>query len=133
MKDLQGLRMTNKTDNTRAERQREFRKRMEADGFRFVHLWVPAGREEDIKAIADEMRENKKALYIARKAQQVETYPLPLTRNAATEWNRATVKTDKYQHPQDNTLIWSGRGRKPAWVEAWTAKGGTIDQLLKGE
>lgn len=36
----------------------------------------------------------------------------------------------KYRHPQDATLAWTGRGRKPKWVEAWLAEGGELDGLL---
>lgn len=41
---------------------------------------------------------------------------------------RGTVKA-KYQHPQDGSLQWTGRGRKPKWVEAWLAGGGKIEAL----
>ena len=36
----------------------------------------------------------------------------------------------KYRHPADSTLEWTGRGRKPKWVEAWIAGGASIDALL---
>ena len=36
----------------------------------------------------------------------------------------------KYRHPQDADLEWTGRGRKPKWVEAWLANGGSLDQIL---
>lgn len=36
----------------------------------------------------------------------------------------------KYRHPQNAELEWTGRGRKPKWVEAWLAEGGNIDALL---
>ena len=36
----------------------------------------------------------------------------------------------KYRHPSDATLEWTGRGRKPKWVEAWLASGSSIDALL---
>ena len=36
----------------------------------------------------------------------------------------------KYRHPSDATLEWTGRGRKPKWVEAWIAGGSSIDALL---
>ncbi|WP_028995798.1 H-NS family nucleoid-associated regulatory protein [Azonexus hydrophilus] len=36
----------------------------------------------------------------------------------------------KYRHPQNAELEWTGRGRKPKWVEAWLAQGGNLDALL---
>lgn len=36
----------------------------------------------------------------------------------------------KYRHPVNPELEWTGRGRKPKWVEAWLADGGLIDNLL---
>lgn len=34
-----------------------------------------------------------------------------------------------YTHPDNTDLTWSGRGRKPKWVEAWLDQG-TLEQLL---
>lgn len=36
----------------------------------------------------------------------------------------------KFRHPENAGLEWTGRGRKPKWVEAWLATGGTLDNLL---
>jgi DNA-binding protein H-NS len=36
----------------------------------------------------------------------------------------------KYRHPQNMELEWTGRGRKPKWVEAWLAAGSSLDALL---
>lgn len=36
----------------------------------------------------------------------------------------------KYRHPENAALEWTGRGRKPKWVEAWLANGGALDSLL---
>jgi len=36
----------------------------------------------------------------------------------------------KYRHPENAELEWTGRGRKPKWVEAWLANGGTLEQIL---
>ena len=36
----------------------------------------------------------------------------------------------KYRHPQNAELEWTGRGRKPKWVEAWLAEGNNLDALL---
>lgn len=41
---------------------------------------------------------------------------------------RGKVKA-KYRHPDNASLEWTGRGRKPKWVEAWLATGGQIENL----
>lgn len=38
----------------------------------------------------------------------------------------------KYRHPQDASLEWSGRGRKPQWVVAWIEGGNALESLLIG-
>lgn len=35
----------------------------------------------------------------------------------------------RYRHPDDPSLGWSGRGRRPAWVEEQLAAGKTLDDL----
>jgi DNA-binding protein H-NS len=35
----------------------------------------------------------------------------------------------KYRHPSKRDLGWSGRGRKPQWVAAWLASGGSLAAL----
>lgn len=41
----------------------------------------------------------------------------------------AKVKV-KYRHPENASLEWTGRGRKPKWVESWLANGGVLENLL---
>jgi len=36
----------------------------------------------------------------------------------------------KYIHPDNKTLTWTGRGRKPAWLEEFLKNGGTIEQCM---
>ena len=36
----------------------------------------------------------------------------------------------KYRNPADASAGWTGRGRKPRWVEAWLAEGKSLDDLL---
>ena len=36
----------------------------------------------------------------------------------------------KYRHPENKELEWTGRGRKPKWVEAWVANGGNVEDIL---
>jgi DNA-binding protein H-NS len=35
----------------------------------------------------------------------------------------------KYRHPNNRELAWSGRGRRPGWIDAWVANGGSMDAL----
>ena len=35
----------------------------------------------------------------------------------------------KYRHPEDGALEWTGRGRKPKWVEAWLTSGNSMEAL----
>ncbi|WP_434629297.1 H-NS family nucleoid-associated regulatory protein [Chromobacterium sp. CV08] len=35
----------------------------------------------------------------------------------------------KYRHPDSAELTWTGRGRKPAWVQAWIDSGKSLDAL----
>lgn len=49
----------------------------------------------------------------------------------ATASKKRTV-APKYQNPADNSQTWSGRGRKPGWVEELLASGGKLDDCLIG-
>lgn len=35
----------------------------------------------------------------------------------------------KYQHPQDASLTWTGRGRQPKWIVEFVANGGSLESL----
>lgn len=36
----------------------------------------------------------------------------------------------KYRHPDDATVTWTGKGRRPDWVKDALAKGKSLDDLL---
>lgn len=36
----------------------------------------------------------------------------------------------KYRHPSDASLTWSGRGRKPLWVQELLDQGKTLEELV---
>ena len=49
--------------------------------------------------------------------------------------NDKTIKTKKsvapkYQHPEDHSQTWTGRGRKPKFVTEHVDNGGNLDDLL---
>lgn len=35
----------------------------------------------------------------------------------------------KFQHPQDASLTWTGRGRQPKWIVEFVANGGSLESL----
>jgi len=49
----------------------------------------------------------------AKKAVATQKAPLPI----------------RYAHPGNPELKWSGRGRRPSWVELWTQNGGAMSAL----
>ncbi len=42
---------------------------------------------------------------------------------------RKSVPKAKYRHPSDPSLTWSGRGRKPAWVNEALEAGKSLESL----
>lgn len=52
-----------------------------------------------------------------------------LTKEAKVKTSGNKVKV-KYRHPENADLEWTGRGRKPKWVEAWVADGKSMESLL---
>lgn len=53
-----------------------------------------------------------------------------LTKEAKIKMPAVNKVKVKYRHPENAALEWTGRGRKPKWVEAWVANGGNLDNLL---
>ena len=47
-------------------------------------------------------------------------------REAATARRESTIR---FRHPQNQNMTWSGRGRKPAWVQEWLDEGGSLADL----
>jgi DNA-binding protein H-NS len=55
----------------------------------------------------------------------------PSAASAKTKPIRAKTKVAaKYQNPNNPSEKWTGRGRKPKWVETALAQGATLDLLL---
>jgi len=66
------------------------------------------------EVLAEAKPEGTKPKRTARKASPVKGKRVPV----------------KYRNPADPTQGWTGRGRKPRWVEAWLADGKPLDELL---
>lgn len=44
---------------------------------------------------------------------------------------RIAAQDSGYVHPQDPTLVWIGKGRRPLWVSECLASGYTLEQLSR--
>ncbi len=51
-------------------------------------------------------------------------------RAAKAAGSKGSRVAPKYRHPEDEKATWTGRGRKPLWVEKWLAEGGALEALL---
>lgn len=81
------------------------------------------------KALATlEQRERKTALEAAEKAAA--EFGFSLAELAGLKKGKAVAKNPpKYRNPQNPDQTWSGRGRKPAWVNDAEAKGTDIAEF----
>jgi DNA-binding protein H-NS len=75
-----------------------------------------------------EDRKRREALVAIEEAAREHGFNLAeLTGNKPS---RAGTVAPKYANPQDPTMTWTGRGRKPRWVQDNLAEGKELDDLL---
>lgn len=75
-----------------------------------------------------EDRKRREALAAAEDAAREHGFNLAELTGAKP--NRAGTIAPKYANPADPTMTWTGRGRKPRWVQDYLAKGKKLDDLL---
>ncbi len=82
--------------------------------------------DDALSTLAD--RERKSALEAAERAAAEHGYSLAdLTGAAGAKSKKGKPKTPaKYRNPEDPTQTWSGRGRKPRWINEAEAAGRPI-------
>ena len=51
------------------------------------------------------------------------------TTKASAKKGRKTKVKAKYRSPENSKLTWSGRGRKPKWVQEWIDAGQSVEDL----
>ncbi|MBB3712747.1 DNA-binding protein H-NS [Limimaricola variabilis] len=69
-------------------------------------------------------RERKAALEAAERAAAEHGFSLAELAEAASKGRKTKAKTPaKYRNPEDPSQTWSGRGRKPRWINEAEAAG----------
>ena len=83
------------------------------------------------KAINDyEDRKKKEArAELEAKAKEMGFSLAELLGTAAPEARKRRTAVAKYAHPENSSLTWTGRGRKPKWVSEALAAGKSLSDL----
>jgi DNA-binding protein H-NS len=89
---------------------------------------VFGGKEGTIEAIYTDGRDRPITVRCGFDAAVFEAHHLELIESNEKP-SGSTRVTIQYQHPEEATLQWTGRGRKPKWVENWLATGRTLEDL----
>ena len=83
---------------------------------RDIETEIVSRREVERERVLNQMRELAASL------------GLTLEEVVKGERNKGTI-APKYRHPANPVLTWSGRGKRPAWVNEAVAGGMTMDDL----
>lgn len=97
---------------------------MDLDGLRRFRRHVD-------NAIAEyDGRRRREALAAAEAAAQQHGFKLnDLTGGRVTARSKSGTRTARYANPEDSSQTWSGRGRRPGWIVAALAAGGTLEEF----
>lgn len=76
-----------------------------------------------------EKRKKAEALAAVEEAARVAGYSLKELLDDENLSKAKTKAAPKYANPADPSQTWTGRGRKPKWVEALLASGKTLEDL----
>jgi DNA-binding protein H-NS len=87
--------------------------------------------EKEVSAAIAEFNDREKRKKIAEAQAFIRELGLSAADLAdlAGKRGKKTVGSAKYANPADRSQTWTGRGRKPAWVSAHLAAGGSLDAL----
>lgn len=95
---------------------------------------------EDINYLKEKLESSvkskrKELLTLARKAVQrtEKEYGFTIDEilgHKIPKYHTANVVPPKYRDPEVGSNVWTGRGRKPVWVDAALASGYTLEQML---
>ncbi|MDO6461202.1 H-NS histone family protein [Granulosicoccaceae sp. 1_MG-2023] len=115
---------------------------MRKPNFEKLSSEVLANYKSEIEEILRERKQNeeKKNKILKKVKSLVESEGLsmeevlsgsaPVKSRKATGAKRVTRKVQpKYANPKDKSQTWTGRGRKPLWVQDHIKKGGTVEDL----
>ena len=86
----------------------------------------------DIETEIVSRREVERERVLSQMRELAASLGLTLEEVVRGEKNRGTI-APKYRHPANPVLTWSGRGKRPAWVNEALVAGMTMDDLAVTE
>lgn len=72
--------------------------------------------EKQVTKAISNFQERRKAEALAEAEATVQKFGFSLSELATGKATKKSVSVPKYQHPEDASLTWTGRGRKPKWI-----------------
>lgn len=92
----------------------------------------------DLKNLQDEVavaifnyekRKKQEALAAVKELAAKEGFSLDDLLDTSKKSKSAPKSAPKYRHPENPEATWTGKGRKPKWVNAHLEAGGSLDDL----
>ena len=81
---------------------------------------IESRQKEERQKLVQEFRDKAKSLGISLEE---------LVAGQKSKGRSSSKVAAKYAHPADVQLTWTGRGKRPRWVNDWLAKGKSLDDL----
>jgi len=80
----------------------------------------------------EERRRREALAAVEAKASEMGFTLAELTGASGGKKSGKTKSPPKYQHPENPSLTWTGRGRKPDWIKEGLEAGKSLDDFLIG-
>lgn len=90
---------------------------------RDIEQEIVSRREADRERVLEQMRELAGSLGLTLE----EVLRQERGRDRGAKLPASTLP--KYRHPENPVLTWSGRGKRPQWINEWLAAGRSLDEL----
>lgn len=84
---------------------------------------------KDVEAAIAERREAEKERVLQQMKELAGSIGMTVEELLGRDKGRAPRGEAKYRHPENPDLTWSGRGKRPAWVNEALGSGKTLEDL----
>ncbi|MFW6312537.1 MAG: H-NS family nucleoid-associated regulatory protein, partial [Spirochaetota bacterium] len=93
------------------------------------------GKSTEVRSIAKQIAKlglsDEELVTLFRNSQKPKSTRKPRSSAKNTKKKTPTIPVATYQHPEDPSTTWSGRGRKPGWILEWIESGKAVEELRK--